>query len=60
MSDPLARLCSNSPLHYYPGIKCKVHEIKRNSHKCERLLIVKQILLVSTKGNVMRRVNWRI
>ena len=43
MSDPLARLCSNSPLHYYPGIKCKVHEIKRNSHKCKRLVHVYQV-----------------
>ena len=35
------------------------HENKGNNHQLKRLLIVKQILLVNTLGNVWRTV-WRI
>ena len=35
------------------------HEIKENKHQLKKLLIVKQILLVSTLGNFYKTV-WRI
>ena len=44
---------------YYPRIKCKDHEEKGNNHQPEKLLIVKQILLVSI-SEIVERVVRRI
>ena len=45
------RLASTFSLQYHPWIKCKGHDNSGNDRQFERLLIVKQILLVSTIGN---------
>ena len=39
-----------------PLIKCRGHDNKGNDHQFKKLLIIKQILLVSTIGNVKRTV----
>ena len=46
----------NSPHGEHPSIECKGRENKGNDHQLRKLLIVKQILLVSNKGNVRRSV----
>ena len=45
------RLASTFSLQYHPWIKCKGHDNSENDRQFERLLIIKQILLVSTIGN---------
>ena len=52
-------LASNFSLKYHPWIKHYGHENKRNDLQLKKLVIFKQILLVSTFGNVKRTV-WRI
>ena len=45
-------LASNFSLQYYPWITHEGHENKENGHQPKKLLIVKQILLISMLGNV--------
>ena len=49
----------NSPYNITPLITHQGHENKGNDHQLKKLLIVKQILLVSTIGNIWGTV-WRI
>ena len=57
--DPLDWPSSNFSLQYHPWITHEGHENKRNDHQLRKLLIVWQILFVSTLKNVQRTV-WRI
>ena len=50
--NPLEWLASNFSLQDYPWITQPGHENKGNDHQLKKLLIVKQILLVSTLRNV--------
>ena len=52
----ILRTISYTFVTYYPQITCYGNESKGNDHKLKKLLIVKQILLVSTLGNVWRAV----
>ena len=45
-------LTHNFSLQYHPWIKQERHESKENDHQQKKLLIVTQILLVSTTGSV--------
>ena len=49
----------NSPYNIIPLITHQGYEKKRNDHQLKKLLIVKQILLVSTIRNIWGPV-WRI
>ena len=44
------------PYKITPKTKLEGHENKGNDHQLKRLLIVKQILLISTFGNVWKTV----
>ena len=50
---------SNFSLQYHLWIKYYGHWNNGNDHQLKKLLIVKQILLISTTGNIWRTV-WRI
>ena len=50
--NPQEWLASNFSLPYHPWIKHEGHESKGSDHQLKKLLIVRQILLVSTLGNV--------
>ena len=57
---PYEWLASNFYFQYHPSIKHKAgHENKGNDPQFKKLLIVKQILLVRTIGNV-KRTMWRM
>ena len=49
--NPQEWLAFNFSLQDHPWITLKSHENIRNDHQLKKLLIVKQILLVSTLGN---------
>ena len=59
LNNPLEWLASNFSLQYQHWIAHQCHENKGNDHQIKKLLIVRQILLVSTFVNVQRTV-WRI
>ena len=51
---PKNSLASNFSLHYHTPNHTFFHDIKGNDHQLKKLLIIRQILLVSTLGNVWR------
>ena len=56
---PWLWLACNFSLQYHPWITLEGHENKGNDHQLKKLLIVTQILNISTLGNIKRTV-WRI
>ena len=50
LSKTTKQLASSFSLQYHPYIKQKGYQNKGNDHHFKKLQIVKQILLVSTKG----------
>ena len=50
--NSLGWLASNLALQYYPWTKHEGHERKENDRQLQKLLTVRQSLLVSTLGNV--------
>ena len=57
--DPEEWLTSSFSLQYYGWIKHKAYESKGYDHQIKKALINKQIILISTLGNVYRTL-WRI
>ena len=52
LQKPKEWLASNFSLQYHPWIKHEGHKNEENDHQLNMVLIIKQILSVSTLGNI--------